>query len=271
MMYPSIVFKHTQRKVILSNAIHNFRCLSSAIDAPRADAFTNLLRELRKLDTSCLCDADKSILADKRGHVGLKLMDGKIRPLNHSDNSVIMAGLARTVQLTEKDDFLAVLRGLNEAQSGEVLIVNTLSSSRAVAGEIFCAEAERKGLSGIVVDGAARDTAYLRKYSVRFYATSIAPYSGTIQSVGKMQEVVTCGGIEVCPGEIVVGDSDGILVGSFDSFSTVLHLAKTIQAVEEKLLKGISSGSSLTSMTNLEEHLNRRLADEKDSSLEFRV
>lgn len=247
--------------------IENFRCLSTASDA----ATQRLLRELRRLDTSSVCDANKSILAEKSGHLGLKLMDGSVHPLNHHDNSVIMAGLARTVQLTEKDDFLAVLRGLADAQPDEVLIVNTLSSSRAVAGEIFCAEAQRKGLPGIVIDGAARDTAYLRKYpSIRFYSRSITPYSGTIQSVGKMQEPVACGGIEVCPGEVVMGDSDGILVGSFDSFNRVLPLAKTIHGVEEKLLGGISSGSTLTSMTNLEEHLNRRLADE-DSSLEFRI
>jgi 4-hydroxy-4-methyl-2-oxoglutarate aldolase len=181
-----------------------------------------------------------------------------------------MAGVARTVQLSEKDDFLPVLRGLDESQANDVLIVNTLSSSRAVAGELFCAEAERKGLSGIVIDGPARDTTYLSNHSVRFYATAISPYSGTIQSVGKMQQTVMCAGIEVNPGEIVVGDSDGILVGSFDSFRRLLPVATTIKDTEEKVREGISSGSSLTSMTNYEEHLSRRLAGQ-DSALEFHI
>jgi 4-hydroxy-4-methyl-2-oxoglutarate aldolase len=236
-----------------------------------ADSSDILLKELRNLDTACLCDADKSFLnAPKPGseYVRLKLLNNNVRPVN-SCNSRVMAGVARTVKCTDPDDMLALLRGLDEAKANEVLFVNTLFSSRAVAGDLFFREAGRKGLSGIVVDGPVRDTACLPKdSSVWFYATSISPYSGILQSVGKMQEVMMCGGIEVCPGEIVVGDKDGILVGSYDSFQTLLPAAKALQEAYENVRNGISEGSSFTSMTTgFEEHIQLRLAGKASKGL----
>jgi regulator of RNase E activity RraA len=235
-------------------------------------SLNELLKELRCLDTACLCDADKSLLEAPEvnvGYEGLKLLERSIRPLNSCDHK-IMAGVTRTVQCAKPNDFLAVLRGLDEAQQDEILVVNTMSSHRAVAGELFCAEAERKGLGGIVVDGPMRDTAYLESFSVRCFASSISPYSGTIQSVGTMQVTITCGGVAVSPGEILVGDDDGIVVASLKSFQVLLPVAKAIHDAEEKIRKSISDGTDLVSLTNFKEHLDLRLAG-KSSALEFRV
>mmetsp|Transcript_24556 Transcript_24556/g.43084 ORF Transcript_24556/g.43084 Transcript_24556/m.43084 type:complete len:211 (+) Transcript_24556:2-634(+) len=206
----------------------------------------------------------------------------KLRPMNHyspsrdaseDDCQIVMSGVARTVQFTGSDDFLPVLRGLQEAVKDEILVVNTLGSTRAVAGEIFCAEACRKELAGIIIDGPVRDTRHLSKYApVRLYATSSTPYSGTTQSVGEMQVTVTCAGVEVQPGDIVVGDEDGVLVGSVHSFEQILPIAQQIQQVEKRMLHGITSDSkkSISSMSNYKDHIEKRLQD-KPSSLEFRV
>jgi 4-hydroxy-4-methyl-2-oxoglutarate aldolase len=232
-----------------------------------------MLKDLRKVDTSALCDADKTLVSDDSevDYVGLKLMKGLSARNNIENGDLVMAGIARTVQLDEPDDFLAVIRGLNDARADEVLVVNTRNSTRAVAGELFCAEATRKGLAGIIIDGPARDSTHLRKYSsVRFYSKSLSPYSGTIQSPGNMQQSVECGDALVHPGDIVVGDLDGILVGRSESFQRVLLLAKTIQGVEEKIREGILNGTPLVSMTNFQDHLERRLRNEP-SALEFRV
>eukprot|EP00531_Pseudo-nitzschia_arenysensis_P002911 CAMPEP_0116114888 /NCGR_PEP_ID=MMETSP0329-20121206/214_1 /TAXON_ID=697910 /ORGANISM="Pseudo-nitzschia arenysensis, Strain B593" /LENGTH=287 /DNA_ID=CAMNT_0003608285 /DNA_START=71 /DNA_END=934 /DNA_ORIENTATION=- len=240
-----------------------------------------LLSELRQLDTSSLCDAEKTIASNDDGETGIRLMNTTIRPMNHlvdSTRGAVMAGIARTVSFTQPNDFLPVMRALAlEAQADEVLVVNTLSSTRAVAGEIFVAEARRKGLAGIVIDGPIRDTAHLEDKSeeptapMRMYATSITPYSGTTQSPGEMQApVVNCGGLEVRPGDIVVGDDDGVLVGTVDTFATLVPIAKQIQDIELKLMDEISGNNNLASMTNLEEHIAQRL-EGKDSNLEFRI
>ncbi|KAL3910837.1 MAG: hypothetical protein SGILL_007533 [Bacillariaceae sp.] len=189
------------------------------------------------------------------------------------DCSFVMAGVARTVQFTEPDDFLPVLRGLQEAEKDEVLVVNTMDSVRAVAGEIFTAEAHRKGLAGIVIDGPVRDVRHLSKYPpLRVYAASTSPYSGTTQSVGEMQQPIICGGVEVVPGDILVGDEDGVVVGSDATFQQILPMAQQIQSIEGKLLEGITldSNKSVVSMSNFNEHLEKRKRGDP-SNLEFKV
>ena len=101
-----------------------------------SSSLQTLLRDLRQLDTSSLCDAEKTIGSDE-GRNGIKLMNGTIRPMNHIHRqhpvdganvnvNVVMAGVARTVAFTEPNDFLPVMRALAlEAEMDEVLVVDT--------------------------------------------------------------------------------------------------------------------------------------------------
>ena len=106
---------------------------------------------LSRLDTACLCDANKTI----------RTLDPGIRPIR-SDLKLI--GRARTVVC--QDDFLTVLLALEEAKPGEVLVVDGRGGRCALAGELFASEAARKGLGGLVVDGAVRDIVTLHKLPV---------------------------------------------------------------------------------------------------------
>ena len=277
---------HNYRKYVFGHYPIQRRSMSSS-------SVQNLLLELRQLDVSSLCDADKTLGSNDDDESVIRLMNCAIQPKNHLQSGSVMAGVARTVSFTEPNDFLPVMRVLAlEAKTDEVLVVDTLSSTRAVAGEIFVAEARRKGLAGIVIDGPIRDTAHLDDCSylssnnegkgtattttttttMRIYATSVTPYSGTTDSPGKTQEVVVCGGIEVRPGDIVVGDDDGIIVGEASTFSKLIPIAQKIQQIESKLIAGITSSEekSLASMTNIEEHVRHRL-EGKLSNIEFRI
>ena len=239
-------------------------------------------------------------------YVGLSLMDSRIKPRNYfpgphtpagangiddhpvqngaagnggalmgDADGIKMIGLARTVQCTRPNDILAVLRGLNEAKPGDVLVVNTLDSSRAVAGGMFCAEAARKGLGGIIVDGFVRDVGQISKfgYSVEngclMYSAGVTPYAGTVQSIGEIGGNIICGGVRVSAGDIVVGDGDGILVGPMQSFERVIDVAENIVEAERNILKGISQGVSLMKMCNYDEHFELR-KNGKESALDWR-
>ena len=268
--------------------LHKCTCLASnyfRFHSATTSAAGKLLGDLRQLDTSSLCDAEKmTISSDNDDRISrIRLMNSTIRPMNYCQHrtNAVMAGIARTVSFTEPNDFLPLMRALAlEATMDEVLVVDTMSSTRAVAGEIFVAEARRKQMAGIVIDGPVRDTAHLDDDHdddsgvMRLYATGITPYSGTLQSPGIMQANVMCGGVLVQPGDIIMGDQDGVLVGDIAAFSKLLPIAKTIQTIEQKLIDNIASSSekkrSLASMTNLEEHVRQRL-DGKDSTLKFQI
>ncbi|HEV8579998.1 MAG TPA: RraA family protein [Thermoanaerobaculia bacterium] len=102
---------------------------------------------LADLDTASICDADKAI----------RVMGPDIRPLR---TGLILLGFARTVRAG--GDFLTVLKALKDAVPGEVLVIDPQGARCAVAGEMFSTEACRKGLAGMVIDGACRDTRRIR-------------------------------------------------------------------------------------------------------------
>ena len=207
------------------------------------------------------------------GYDGIRLMNRNMKARNMKSSSTSVqkvVGVARTGQITTANDFFAVLQGLHEAEPGEVLCVNTKGSTRAVAGGLFCLEAERKGLSGLIIEGAIRDINTLQQGNILCYSTSSTPYSGTINSLGVMQSKIECGGVNVSPGDLVVGDHDGVVVGTIDTMETLISTAENIVAVESSVIEKIKQGVSLHSMTNYSSHLTQ-LTDGKDSSFAFSI
>ena len=210
---------------------------------------------LSRLDTACLCDANKTI----------RTLDPGIRPIR-SDLKLI--GRARTVVC--QDDFLTVLLALEEAKPGEVLVVDGRGGRCALAGELFASEAARKGLGGLVVDGAVRDIVTLHKLPVPVYSRYIFPNAGTTQRIFETQVQITCGGVSVDPGDILFGDEDGVIVASAEELAEGIPLAEEIQRKEEYVLAQLSQGRSLLDMINFDEHL-ANVAAQRKSTLEFKV
>lgn len=200
-----------------------------------------LKQALLELDCASFADADKSI----------RVMDSGLRAIN---SGVKLVGVARTVRCHE--DFLAVIRALDAAQPGEVLVVDTQGSSRAVVGELFSMEAERRGLAGIIVDGPVRDVSTLRTLVLPVYARGLCPMSGTIRELGALQVPVVCGGVAVNPGDIVMGDDDGLLVASAAELRALIPAAREVEARELKVRALMAGGRSLTSMLSLAEHVD---------------
>lgn len=215
----------------------------------------SLTRRLAAIETSHLADANKAI----------RLMDPGLRPQRLGYKLI-----GRAFTLICREDFMTVMVALKEAQPGDVLVIDTRGSRRAVLGELFSLEAQRRGLAGIVVDGPVRDTVTLRQLEIPIYARSATPLAGTIQQVFPVQQPVQCGGVTVNPGDIVFGDEDGIIVASMDELETLLPLAEQIDARERAVIARLQGGEGLLSMLNFEEH-RANLEAGRDSALRFLI
>lgn len=217
--------------------------------------FTEIKERLHKLATTYLCDADKNIRA----------LDPAIRPINPD---LKLIGRAHTVQC--KDDYLTVIKALHDAAAGEVLVVDGQGGRKAIAGELFTTEACRKGLAGMIIDGSIRDIKAVQKLNFPVYFRSIFPVSGSANKIYATQIPISCGGAAIRPGDILLGDSDGVIAVSDAEIAELLPLAEKIQQTEDIAIKKMKKGESLLEMLNFEEHFSNVKA-KKTSKLEFKL
>jgi 4-hydroxy-4-methyl-2-oxoglutarate aldolase len=214
-----------------------------------------LVERLMGIDVSALSDADKT----------LPVLDPAVRAMIPD---VRMAGPAFTV--LAEDDHLPVMTALEEASPGDVLVIATSGGSRAVFGELFATEAQRRGLAGIVADGLCRDLRGLRRIGLPVFARGTTPRSGTTVSRAALGATIACGGVPVSPGDIVFGDDDGVLIATADRIEAALDQAERIARSERAILAAQARGEALHGLTNHGEHV-AALERGEASALAFRV
>ncbi|KKL01301.1 hypothetical protein LCGC14_2627150 [marine sediment metagenome] len=175
---------------------------------------------------------------------GRGLLPPRIRSVKPGLRAV---GPCRTIQCP-RGDASAVFAGIATCGSGEVLLITGVGDDFACAGELFCSELLRRGAAGLVVDGAVRDTESIRRLSLPVFASAITPCEAEVSGGGQIQVPVRVGAVTVHPGDVIVGDDDGIIAIPPDIAMTIIGEAESKQQVEEKTFRAIQSGKSLTEL-----------------------
>ena len=138
----------------------------------------------------------------------MNCMFGGIRAYNRHR----VCGTAFTVKVPAGDNLVAQM-ALDYAQPGDIIVIDGAGyADRALVGGMMLAYAEERGLDGFVVNGAVRDLDDIKSSSLPVFALAATPLGPYREGPGEINVPVVCGGQVVMPGDILVGDSDGIVV-----------------------------------------------------------
>jgi regulator of RNase E activity RraA len=206
-----------------------------------------------QVDTTALCDVTPDI----------RVMSPALRC--RSANPVL-CGPAVTVRC--RHDFLGVVQAIERAAPGDVVVVDGRGHETALAGELFARAALAKGLAGIIVDGGYRDLRFVAGCELPVYSRHVTPAAGTTVRPAAVGDTVSCGGVRVSAGDIVIADHDGIVV--LDPVTAVASLtaAADLMATEVRVAARLSEGATLGDCLNLATHVER-LTRGEPSKLHF--
>ena len=148
-----------------------------------------------------------SILADVGGRRGT--LGGRIQPLS---KSMKVAGPAFTVEVRPGDN-LMIHAALQLAKPGDVIVVDGKGDlSCALTGALMAAHAQKAGIAGFVIDAAVRDTDDCARGSFPIFAAGANPNGPLKGAAGRINWPVSLAGTTVNPGDLIVGDADGVVV-----------------------------------------------------------
>lgn len=174
------------------------------------------------------------------------VIDPLIRPLRPLPLGVRMVGQAVTAWC-ERGDFGAMLHALDLSQAGDVVVVDAGGCLQtAYAGEILCGHARRRGIAGLVIDGALRDIDTIASWpDFPAYARGNTARGPLSKDKGTVMGEILLGGVIVRPGDIILGDNDGIAVIPLARASGMLEQARMRICMEARWSAALESGATL--------------------------
>lgn len=164
----------------------------------------------------------------------------RLRPIHEAET--VMSGPALTVR-TRPGDNLMVHHALDIASPGDVIVVDAAGDlTTAIIGEIMVAMARKNRVAGIVINGAIRDAGEIRRMGIPVYAAGVTHRGPYKDGPGEVNVPVAIDGMVVTPGDLVLGDGDGVLSVPFEMAEAVLNAATAKKEAEQAQLAAIASG-----------------------------
>jgi 4-hydroxy-4-methyl-2-oxoglutarate aldolase len=181
-------------------------------------------------------------------------LDCGIKPIDPASRLV---GPALTVD-TRPADNLMLHYALSKARPGDVLVVDAKGFLEAGPwGDVLTVAAMTIGVAGLVINGAVRDASTIVEMGFPVFCRGLSiKGTGKVQP-GKVNVPVCIGDVVIRPGDIILGDRDGLVVVSPDEVASVLESARTREAKENKFRSAIAKGASTVELMGLSPTLER--------------
>ncbi len=193
-----------------------------AIHEREVTADPELVEALRGVSTTIVSDC----LGGRVGAVGLEPF--------HGDRSLALCGVALTVRVAPGDN-LMIHKALTLARPGDVLVVDGSGElSHALVGGLMRLAALARGSAGLVVDGVIRDVEEWAEGELPVFARGHSHRRPGKDGPGEINVPIICAGLAVAPGDLVLGDADGVVAISPGSLPELLAQVRAKQAQEEQ-------------------------------------
>ena len=182
-----------------------------------------IVEAYREIPTSIISDNMERLFA----------MESKIRPFHPKP---IMVGHALTIHCPPGDN-LVLQKAIEMAEPGDILVFNAGGdTTQAPVGEIVVSNCIRRGVAGLVIDGVVRDSDILPTLAIPVFAKGVTHRGCYKEGPGEINVTIACGGVVVRPGDLVVGDSDGIVIVPYEEAEGLLpKLLKKVEQEEQVL------------------------------------
>ena len=164
----------------------------------------------------------------------------RLRPMHAGG---VMCGPALTARSRPGDNLMAH-KALIMAQPGDVIVVDAGGDlTNAIIGELMLAFAVKQQVGGIVINGSVRDIAAIRACSLPVYAAGVTHRGPYKDGPGEINVPVSLDGMTIEPGDLVIGDDDGLLCVPYDDVEAIYQLAFAKHASETKSFAAIEAGT----------------------------
>lgn len=195
-------------------------------------------------------------ISDALGKRGAMDHDMQCRSANAA-----MAGPAYTVRI-HTADILMISQALTECPKGHVLAIDGQGElNTALWGELTTYCALGKGVAGVVIDGAIRDSMRIRRSRLPVYARAVVPNAGGAEYLGEIGVTISCGGQIVRPGDWLIGDCDGVVVVPVEKLDETLAIARRIVQAEKKIERAIRAGADLGTLLRTQDAIAKKRGD----------
>jgi regulator of RNase E activity RraA len=206
---------------------------------------TDILRDFPRVSPDLVRQASQfqaAILADVNGRRGA--LHGRIAALRPR---MKVAGPALTVEVRPGDN-LMIHAAMALAQPGDVLVIDGKADrTAALMGTIMMTACKKLGIAGVVIDAAVRDSLEIDEMDFPVFAVGTNPNGPTKNVPGRIGHPITCGGVTVRSGDLVIADADGVFVGERERVEALLPLARRKVEDEQARIAQIRQGNTSAS------------------------